>query len=470
MRKVDLNMKENHVYEIIKRMVDNDLKKVSVASKLNCSLGHVYRLEKLYLEQGKTGFLHGNRGRSPANAFSNEQKEKVISLYCNKYAGANITHFCELLLRNENIAISDTTVLSWLKKEYILSPKARRLTKREMKNDLEKLASATTTKKAKTEVIAKSEQIDFSIAHPRRARSAYMGEVIQMDASESYWFGDVKAHLHLSIDDATGTVTGAYFDAQETLAGYYNLLFQILTGYGIPAKFLVDRRTVFDYMAKDGNKKDPDSLTQFAYACQRLGIEIEATSIPQAKGRIERLNQTFQSRLPIELRLAGISSIYEANIFLASYLPKFNEKFAIPIHASKNVFVPRPADNIINETLAVVRKRTIDSGHTLKFLGKYYFPKSKKNIRCYFKAKTKCLVIKAFDDSLFCSINDEVFALEELPERLEFSKEFDIIPESPKVTKAYIPKASHPWRKSAFEDFETKQKRKNVDKTNWAYV
>lgn len=74
-----------------------------------------------------------------------------------------------------------------------------------------------------------------------------MGELIQMDASPHVWFNHMTSHLHLAIDDASGTIVGGYFDKQETLYGYHHVLYQILTNHGIPAKFICDRRTIFDY-------------------------------------------------------------------------------------------------------------------------------------------------------------------------------------------------------------------------------
>lgn len=78
----------------------------------------------------------------------------------------------------------------------------------------------------------------------------------------------------------------------------------------------VKKNTLFD---------DENTYTQFSYACHTLGVDIKTTSVPQAKGRIERLNQTFQARLPVELRRAHVSNIDEANEFLKSYLKKFND-------------------------------------------------------------------------------------------------------------------------------------------------
>ncbi len=106
--------------------------------------------------------------------------------------------------------------------------------------------------------------------------------------------------LHLAIDDATGRITGAWFVVQETLDAYYHVFHQILTSYGIPYKFLTDCRTVLIYKCKNSPSLDEDTYTQFAYACKQLGVELESSSVPQRKGRVERLDQTLQSRLPIE--------------------------------------------------------------------------------------------------------------------------------------------------------------------------
>ena len=203
--------------------------------------------------------------------------------------------------------------------------------------------------------------------------------MVQLDASPHIWFGKEVTHLHLAIDDATGKIIGAYFNTQETLHAYYQITYQILTTYGIPAKFLTDRRTVFEYKRKNVSSDEKDTFTQFSYACHQLGIELESTSIPQAKGRIERLNQTLQSRLVIELRLAGISNIEKANEFLNSYIKEFNAMFSLPLNNTKTVFEKQPNKMKINQILAVLSTRKIDNGHCVRYKKeikqrKYYIP------------------------------------------------------------------------------------------------
>ncbi len=108
-----------------------------------------------------------------------------------------------------------------------------------------------------------------------------------MNASVHLWFGDQRLYLHAAIDDSTSIIVGAYFDTLETLHGYYQVLYQILTNYGIPGMFYTDARTVFEYKNKKMKDVGKDTFTQFSYACKQLGIEIKTTSVAQAKGRAE---------------------------------------------------------------------------------------------------------------------------------------------------------------------------------------
>jgi len=281
-----------------------------------------------------------------------------------------------------------------------------------------------------------------------------------MDASPYEWFGNKKATLHIAVDDATGKLTGAYFDKQETLNGYYNVYRQILIKYGIPYKFFTDRRTVFTYKKKNSSDIGEDTCTQFAYACKQLGTAIEYSSIPQAKGRVERMFQTLQSRLPIELRLAGITDIDSANEFLDSYIDEFNAKFSLPLDGIKSVFETQPDDEKINLTLAVITNRVVDSGHCIQYYNKHYKMIDKYGMQTHYLRGTKALVIKAFDGKLYCCVNDkDIYVLEEVPERELKSKEFDTeykLKET-KPKKPYIPEMNHPWRSQTFMRFVLSQ-------------
>lgn len=464
MRKVELSMKEEKQYNVIKKLVDSNGNKKRVAVKLGCTLRHINRLIIKYKKEGKSAFVHGNTGKTPINKIPEEQVIQIQDFYCQHIPDANFRHATELIQEHLKFSISDTTLNTILKANYILSPKAHRLTKKQMKKTLKDLKTRTTLGKELYEIETKIEGLDRHQVFPRRPRCAYYGELIQIDASEYLWFGGVKYHLHLAIDDATGKIVGAYFDRQETLNGYYNVLRQILINHGIPYRFLSDRRTVFEYKLKNAPSDQEDTFTHFAYACHQLGIEISTTSVPQAKGRVERLNGTLQSRLPVELKLREITSVEEANRYLDEFIKAYNERFALPIHHSKNVFEKQPTHDNVNLILAVLSRRVIDGGHCIKYLNKFYLPKTANGLDVFYPKGTPALVIEAFDGELYTNINDTIYHLEEVEQRHKQSKAFDEIKEV-KRHKKTIPSMHHPWRIGTVEAFMREQKHR-IDRAN----
>lgn len=456
MRKVDLRMNEEYKYNVIKRLVDSNGNKLRASLQLKCSLRTVNRLIIKYKEQGKTAFIHGNRNRKPSTTYTGEFKEMIQSLYTDIYFDCNIQHFSELIEMNHDYNISQRTLINWLKEIDVLSPKARRFTKRELRKKLKQQLRGSNKKDA-IKIENSIRQLDYSEIHPRHPRCAYFGELLQMDASEHHWFGDdvPKAHLHAAIDDSTGTIVGAYFDTQEKLHGYYKVLSSVLSTYGAPAKIQTDNRMIFT-----NNKKEPSSVensrVNFAYACDRLGIALDTTSVPEANGRIERLFQTLQSRLIPELRLANVKTIEEANMFLKRYIKQFNKRFALLIDTNKNVFTEQINESTINETLAVIETRIIDKGHSIKYKNELYIPTDAYGKHVHLMRHTKCDVIKALDDTLYLCTKDELFLLELIPIRHDKSPEFDEIVEV-KKKKQYIPPLTHPWRQGSYENYLLKQ-------------
>ena len=454
MKEVKLRMKEQNKYEIIKELVDHNGNKTRVALKLGISKRQVNRLIIIYKEKGKSGFVHGNRSKKPLNTLDKSISEDIILLYKNKYYDFNFNHFKEFLERDENIKVSYKFIYTILTKEGILSPKARKKTKRKFAK--EKLLS-----EKKVNLTMTNEQIDYVVnhevaledSHPRGENPKNFGEIIEQDGSIHLWFGDKKACLHLAIDKATSTIVGAWFDYQETLNGYYQVFYQILTKYGIPYKSITDNRTVFNYMSLNPDKRtsEKDVLTQYGYACKQLGVELETTSVSQAKGLIERTNGTFQGRLVQELRLNNITTIDEANKYLLEiFVPYFNKKFALDYKKFPSVFEESPSEKKINYTLAILTERKIDNGNSIKFKNKYYQPYLNNELKC-FSPKTKCLVIESFNKELLVTIDEKIFELRELIRNEKFSKEFEEVPNIVEKPK-YIPPMSHPWKLKSFQN------------------
>jgi len=458
-RKVDLSMNETKRYETIKKLVDTNGNKKRAAVELFCTIRNINRMIAGYRSEGKAYFIHGNKGHQPIHTIPTSVRENILDFYRIKYEGANLTHFSELLAIHEKITVSPNTIRLILKKNFILSPRANRSTKKNMKIHLEELKTLTSAQK---EIAIIQENIlSIEDSHPRRPRCAYFGEMLQMDASLHHWYGTEKSQLHIAVDDSTGSIVGAYFDKQETLKGYYNVLNNVLCDYGIPYMFFTDRRTVFEYKKKGSTSIEDDTFTQFSYACKQLGIEIKTSSVPQAKGRVERMFQTLQSRLPLEMRLAGVTTLEEANEFLNSYIKKFNAKFSLPINFNKSVFEKQPDTQKINLTLAILTERKIDAGHSIRFDKKYYRLMDKNGYPvCYHKG-TKCMVIQAFDKQLFSCVDEKVYSLEEIPEHAIISKNFDLVNHQSEPKKRYIPPMSHPWKQASFERHLRKQAHRN---------
>ncbi|MEG2464387.1 MAG: ISNCY family transposase [Malacoplasma sp.] len=453
MRKVKLKMKEQNKYDVIKELIDHKGNKKRASLKLGISIRQIDRLIIIYKEKGKSGFIHGNQSKKPVNKLDKSISEDIILLYRNKYHDFNFEHFKEFIEIDENIKVSYKFIYKTLTKEGILSPRARKKTKREF-------AKQQLLKEKKINLAMSNEQIEYVInheaaledSHPRGEKPKNFGEIIEQDGSIHLWFGEKKTCLHLAIDKATSTIVGAWFDYQETLNGYYRVFYQILTKYGIPYKFLTDNRTVFNYMSLNPDKRtsDKDVLTQYGYACKQLGIDLETTSVSQAKGLIERTNGTFQGRLVQELRLNNITTIDEANNYLSEvFVPYFNNRFALNYKKFPSVFEESPSLEKINYILAVLTPRVIDNGNSIKYQNKYYQPYLNNVIKCFIP-KTKCLVIKAFNGDLLVTIDDQVLELKELSRNERFSKEFEEIPKINKEKKKYIPPMTHPWKLKSF--------------------
>jgi len=452
MRKVELNMKEKEKYKKIKDFVEHGGNKNRLVLQLGLSRRQIDRLIIKYKEKGKSAFVHGNRSRTPINALDKSISEDIILLYKNKYYDFNFNHFKEYLEDEEGIKVSYNFIYKTLTSVGILSPKARKKTKREFaKQKLlnEKKINLAMSDEQIEKVV--NHEINLEDSHPRQEKPKYFGEIIEQDGSIHLWFGDKKCCLHLAVDKATNTIVGSWFDKQETLNGYYHVLYQILINYGIPYKFVTDNRTVFNYMSLNSDKRtsDKDVLTQYGYACKQLGIDLETTSVSQAKGLIERDNGTFQGRLVQELRLNNITTIEEANKYLIEvFIPKFNGKFALDYKKFKSVFEESPSEEQINYILAVLTPRKIDNGNSIKYYGKYYQPYLNNELKC-FMPKTDCLVIKAFNGDLLVSIDEQVLELKELSRNERLSKNFDEVVEI-KEKKKYIPPMSHPWKLKSF--------------------
>ena len=455
MRKVELNMDQKYRYELIKQLSDTNGNRLAVALKLRCSLRTVHRLVYRYRSEGKSAFIHKNTHHPPKTTFSPLLKEVVLQYFQTDVSDANVVHFAELVLRKFSVKIHPETLRLWLLERNIVPLSAHRVTKHRVLRTL-KAHQASASKKERKHLDNQIKQLEYPDVHPRRPRCAYFGELLQMDASTHVWFGERYAFLHIAVDDATSTIVGAHFDTEETLNGYYQVLHHVLNTYGIPVKILTDRRTIFEY--KKAPTKIEDTFTQFAFACQRLGIELQTSSVAQAKGRVERMFKTLQSRLIIELRLHGVTTLEEANHFLETYVPQLNHQFALQFDSNKSVFEAQPSRDEINLILARNAIRSVDRGQCVRFNNHHYQMLDRFGHAVYFTPRTELRIILTFDGRLIAANDEQLFALLEVPQHVALSPTFDPPAVTVKPKKPWIPAMDHPYKRASYLAYLEKKK------------
>jgi hypothetical protein len=173
----------------------------------------------------------------------------------------------------------------------------------------------------------------------------------------------------------------------------------------------------------------------------------------------------LQRRLPVELRLEGIFTIEQANEYLPGYIAKHNAQFALTEKSFPSVFEIKPSQEKINMTLAIVAERTIDSGHSVRINNKFYRTLNRSGMPVFFYKGTKGLAIQTFNGDMFFTVDENIYALEEIPLHERTSRNFDFKPIEEKPKKQYIPPANHPWRLFTFKSFVKKQTQKQAIST-----
>ena len=290
-----MNQQEKARIQVLNSVLEYQLPIAQAAEIMGVSERHTKGLLAAYRKDGPAALAHGNRGRRPHNAVPEAAAAAVVKLATNGYAGANHTHLTELLLEREGIDLSRPTVRRILVKAGLGSPRSRR-----------------------------SQQHRF-----RRRRTPQEGMLVQIDGSNHPWLEDrgPKLTLLIAVDDATGAVAQAVFRTGEDTRGYLVLLEGLVRQWGIPLALYSDRHAAFKYNAR--RVPVPVESTQFAGVMRELGVQQIFALSPQAKGRVDRMLETFQDRLVTELRLADASTIDQAKEVLQEFLPKFNARFAV---------------------------------------------------------------------------------------------------------------------------------------------
>ncbi len=410
-----MTQQEMKKLRVIDQTIAMNITVKEAAGLLDLSERQVFRLKKGVKKHGAAFIIHKNRGRKPAHAIRDETKNQIIALKKEKkYAEANFTHFKELLEEFENINVSVPTIHRALTEAGIVSPKKKRKPK----------------------------------SHHRRKRKPQEGMMLQLDASPFKWFGDTDTSLHGYIDDATSKICGLRFEETECLKGYFGLTGQTVRRHGIPVCIYTDCHTIFR-SPKTGKlsieqqlKGEQVNKTQFGKAMEELGVTVKFAKSPQAKGRIERLWETLQSRLPVELALRGITTIEQANAFLPEYIDKLNELFAVEPEEPESAFRPLDSDVDLTTILCIKEQRTVSDGKGFSYCGQYYqLMQDGKHVSL--PRRARITVLDSHENELRAKYEDKIYETVLLPERPKAVKET----KKPAKDKAPVrPSEDHPWK------------------------
>jgi transposase len=355
-------------YGAIHQTIHAALSTATAARMLGLSRRQIFRLKADVRAEGAEGIRHGNCGRNPVNAKPQRLHQQVVSIYRDECFDFNFAHFKETLADEFAIHLSRETIRCWLRDER-LGPKPH-----------------------------------HGHQHRRRReRRPRFGMMLFLDGSPHHWLGPNQPRLTLILctDDATGRPLWGLLAPQETLNACFEVLYHVFRRYGLPDSLYLDRASQFTTTRHGGTHRfqRDDKPTSFESALQALAVQIIFANSPQARGRGERINGSFQGRLVAELRRAGVKTAPAANDYLnRTFVPKYAHRFGVPPKDPTPAFRPSPPGIDLRTILCVHHRRNVDNDNTITIHGaRYQLLPSRRTIRL---AATDVDAQEWFDDTI----------------------------------------------------------------------
>ena len=291
------------------------------------------RILAAYRKEGAAALAHGHRGRRAPNAILEATKAAVLHLARTRYAGTNHTHMSELLREHEGIDITRSTLRRLLVSAGESSPRGRRPPKHRV----------------------------------RRQRMPREGMLIQIDGSHHRWLGEDGTAVHTAFGSGRRQPESwlmLCLASWRTHAATSLLMRDLIRHSGIPLALYADRHAVFKHTPSPETAAAP---TQFSRAMDELGTQLIFARSPQAKGRVERTAGTFQDRLVTEFRLAGATTIDDANRVLEGFLPRFNTRFGVPAQESEVAYRAVDEGMCLERILCFKYRRRVARDNTVRY-------------------------------------------------------------------------------------------------------
>lgn len=336
-----LTVAQSQMFQVVQAALDGHYSNAQAAGALSLSVRQVQRYKLRVRTKGPTGVQHGNTARRPANRIPDAQRQKILDLAASTYTDYNFSHMADALSHDKGIVVSDETLRRLLRPQgHGGKPRRHKLHRR------------------------------------RRQRRTKEGELLFLDGSPHPWFGPDydPLCLLLSTDDATGKPLWGLFQPQEDRDGCMEVCYRTFCQYGLPLAYYLDRGSQFittDHLAAAQGR--PIAPTAFQVAMKALHIQLIFAHSPQARGRGERINGSFQNRLVAELvryriHTAKRATQYLNEVFIPRYARRFGQPAADPVPAWRSL---DPAVNL-SAILCAKHRRTVSNDNTVSFDGTVY--------------------------------------------------------------------------------------------------
>jgi transposase len=407
-RTITMTQDEIQRCKVMQMASERRISQKQAALRLGISERQVRRIMVAYREGGDEALVSGHRGKPSNNRMEDSQRQAIVALMKDEiFTGFGPTLLSEKIEEYGGICVSKETVRQIMIEEGLHRPK---------------------TKKRLT-------------THPMREARARRGELVQIDGSYHAWLEDrgPKACLLLFVDDATHEILAARFVAQETYFAYADLCATYFKTIGLPVSFYSDRFSVF--RVNHSNAVKTDAITQFGRALQELGVELICANSPQAKGRVERANQTFQDRLVKELRLQRINDYQQANAFLPTFVAFYNRKFAVLPRSLEDAHSPLDANSNLEKIFSIHQKRIISKDLHIQFNHVIYRIITKRPV--YALQGRSVMAVLNPNGQVSFYLNDQLLTVEEIHQQ---PKQAEIVSAKSVEHTPNVPPANHPWR------------------------
>jgi transposase-like protein len=400
---------------VIHKALDKSITQIEAANIIGLCLRQVQRIVKAVKVSGDKGVIHKSRGQVSNRALPDKIKDKVLKLYKEKYPDFGPTLGSEKLFEIDKIKINDETLRLWL------------------------LQAGISYKKRKAR-----------LHRQWRERKHSFGQMLQMDGSHHDWFESRGPECVLMgyIDDATGRPFARFYPYEGTLPAMESFR-RYIEKFGIPVSIYLDKHPTYKSTRKqtvEDELNNTEPLSQFSRAVKELGVNVIYADSPQAKGRIERLFNTFQNRLIKEMRLEGIRSTEEANSFLTHYLPRYAKRFAVVPVNNTDLHRPIPKSVDLNAVFCIKAIRVLRNDFTVAYNGKLYQIEDNVNAE-------KVTVEERSNGSIHISYRNIALKSKEITTRPRKQQE----PQAPKVPTALRTAAWRRFRLEGSPRFEARE-------------